>query len=515
MEVASHYQFVHNPVDDQGKPADRLRCRLCKGLDFDIDMRQGDRICRKCGAVQNVRNIESHEEEYRTFADDDKKESKMRIVQTQAGVAASSAVASSLAQAQSLAMGQSEAEDGLTEKDRRRMDQYKDKVGTLATILEVQGVIVNDARHLCEQLVHKQHLHECECGRPGSCRLSQMPRNSAIIAAAILKKAMKDNREGRLFEEMKFALKAEDVDAADAKKVGNAFGKIEDLLKGTPFPCAVDQGVTPAAESGSADGGRGGASSSVGGGATAGGDAAADGEEHDHPAISLVPRLRTDCKLPFYLEQRAKDIIEDWQKAGMPAIMPQSIASIALLRAYDELVAPAVRRPPPDLDTSTLPHLDIDLVASKSGMAASTIKGHLRHASLPWPTQLLTELKAKVVPALGTHVRESAQWHLEYWLARPQGPMREWSRDVSPRVLAACALYVGSSAAGLEAFKAKGRPSEAAAAAAAAAEAAAEPPVSIEALLDAVRIVSGSALVRSSLETALAALPASKPRAPA
>ena len=45
---------------------------------FDIDMRHGDRVCVRCGTVQNSRSIESQEEEHRTFADDDKAESKKR-----------------------------------------------------------------------------------------------------------------------------------------------------------------------------------------------------------------------------------------------------------------------------------------------------------------------------------------------------------------------------------------------------------------------------------------------------
>ena len=45
---------------------------------FDIDQRHGDRVCVRCGTVQNSRSIESQEEEHRSFADDDKAESKKR-----------------------------------------------------------------------------------------------------------------------------------------------------------------------------------------------------------------------------------------------------------------------------------------------------------------------------------------------------------------------------------------------------------------------------------------------------
>merc|ERR1719453_2032530 len=76
-EVSSHYLMVKR---DSSGPSNKLVCRNseCGGRDFDIDMRQGDKICRNCGAVQNTRCLESYEEEKRTFADDDKKESKER-----------------------------------------------------------------------------------------------------------------------------------------------------------------------------------------------------------------------------------------------------------------------------------------------------------------------------------------------------------------------------------------------------------------------------------------------------
>ena len=60
-----------------------------------------------------------------------------------------------------------------------------------------------------------------------------------------------------------------------------------------------------------------------------------------------MPRLRTELDLPYYLEQRSKDIIEDWQRMGMPAIMPQSIAAVAFLRAYGPRAAAHAPAPVP------------------------------------------------------------------------------------------------------------------------------------------------------------------------
>ena len=78
LEVASHYQMVR--PSQHGVPEDKNVCRNpeCGGRVFNVDMRQGDKICVNCGCVQNTRSVESYEEEKRTFADDDGKESKSR-----------------------------------------------------------------------------------------------------------------------------------------------------------------------------------------------------------------------------------------------------------------------------------------------------------------------------------------------------------------------------------------------------------------------------------------------------
>ena len=91
-------------------------------------MRQGDRICRHCGCVQNTRSVESQEEEHRTFADDDKKESKMRTSVMARGGGGGIGGNKSLAQAHALAQNGADAEDGLTEKDRKRIEAYRSKV---------------------------------------------------------------------------------------------------------------------------------------------------------------------------------------------------------------------------------------------------------------------------------------------------------------------------------------------------------------------------------------------------
>ena len=79
-EVATPYMMSRSAC----APSSLVVCRMpeCtppgQSAVFDIDMRHGDRVCVRCGTVQNSRSIESQEEEHRTFADDDKAESKKR-----------------------------------------------------------------------------------------------------------------------------------------------------------------------------------------------------------------------------------------------------------------------------------------------------------------------------------------------------------------------------------------------------------------------------------------------------
>ena len=77
LAVDSHFTMVK--VSPKTGPivgtSDELACKnpdcLASG-EYETDWRHGDRTCRRCGAVQNFRSVESHEEEKRNFSDDDK-----------------------------------------------------------------------------------------------------------------------------------------------------------------------------------------------------------------------------------------------------------------------------------------------------------------------------------------------------------------------------------------------------------------------------------------------------------
>lgn len=427
LEVASHFQMVK---PDKRIGAERLACRNCGCFEMENDMRQGDRICKRCGVVQNARNVESHEEEHRTFADDDKKQDKKRA-EVQSGRGGGGVGVAALSQVHQLASAQADVGGLLTEADHKRITHYQNKVRTLSDALGVSDnqAIQSDARSLCETLVENQRIHDQECGRPNGCRLSFKFRSHALVAAGVLRTAMQKNNVNRLFEELKSALKGDDVDAADAKKVGKCAQLVRDLLKGSPFECNEDdelaaQLMPPVAAAGGAAGS---ASAVVG------------GELPLNASIALLPRLRAEMQLPFMLERRAQDNIEDWERHGMPSIMPQTVAALALLRADEELVKTRQRL---GHETTGLPSLDVPVMAKAAGLSEGTLERHRKDRLLPSPSLAFVDVAGKF--ALTPAMRRAMQRQLDTWLMCVDGPVRAAIRELPARLIAACAIVVGA-----------------------------------------------------------------------
>ena len=460
LEIDSHFAMYRPPKEQaNGMPIDRFACRNpdCGGRQFDTDWRQGDRICTRCGTVQNNRSVESHEEEHRTFAEDKEKgTTKERTSQVKGN--GPGVVESGLQRAQNIAAGMADNGDGMTEKAKKRIEDYRQKVSDLAGRLEVQGQIVRDGHELCETLVYEQISHDKECGRKGgSCRLALKQAKASFVAAALLKEAMRKHGTDRQFDELKAALRDDGVEAHDANKIGKFYNIVVDLLKGTPYTCmepTLDE--EGAAEEGGASGaaasaGEGGGVSTTGGmargmspvnGGAAGGGGGDGRPGAPNPAAAIIPRYCDQLSLPYFLQLRATEIIEDWQRAGMPASYPATIASVALLRAYDELVTPALKRKA----DAQVPDVTVASVALASGIQEFTITKQMKHPELPWPTSLLNDAVTRLTNEgkITARFAEGAKQRLANWLATPQGAGRTWCRQTKPWVLAACALLAES-----------------------------------------------------------------------
>ena len=487
LEIASHYSMVRiePAAREGGKPEDKLACRNpeCRRREFDTDWRQGDRICRHCGCVQNTRSVESHEEEKRTFADDDNKEAKKRAEKS-TGRGGGSVGQSNLAQAHTRALEGGDLGEGeMSTRDLHRIEAYRGKLSGLADALQLSKAIEQEGAALCEVFVRKQLEHDGRCQAAASgatCRLSLKRPSAALVAAAVLKEAMRKHGTDRLFEELKAALKSEDMDAADAKKIGRCHAIVAEVIAGakTCRPAdADDEGLeeklggataTEGAAEGSGGGGGGGGGGGMGGaggaGTTtlsggAGGAAAGTGDaqqqspppQTQHPSAALIPRLCDDLGLPYFVNLRATDVIEDWTVYGMPALQPKTISSLALLRAYEELVAPLVRNDP--AVRHSVPEFTLETAKNLTGMTVPTLRKQMRHPQLPWPTLAVQD--AALPPQLGgggaqAVVLEHARRSLERWLLKKDGDVRRWCRQTRPRVLAACALVHGSGRAAKE-----------------------------------------------------------------
>ena len=141
LEVASPYMMAR-PPPGQGASSS-LVCKFpeCGSTVFDIDMRHGDRVCVRCGIVQNSRSIESQEEEHRTFADDDKAESKKRA-EINDGKQGGRTGDASLRTANALANAD-------TNKDDKKLDAWKNKVKDVATKMKLTSAVKDSAFNYC------------------------------------------------------------------------------------------------------------------------------------------------------------------------------------------------------------------------------------------------------------------------------------------------------------------------------------------------------------------------------
>lgn len=311
---------------------------------FDIDYRHGDCVCVRCGTVQNARSIESQEEEHRTFADDDKAESKKRA-EVNDGRTGGSTADATLRAANSLANA------GKQDKEEKKVDLYKSKVKDLASKMNLPRTIQESACNYCTNYVASQTAHDELC-KDSNCRLRQKEKKPDLVATSVLQYALRKVNLGRQFQE--FAHHLRDKQEVDAFRtdVGKAFGLIKEHLaaydKGKAYPC-----VTGDATVLEADGG--------------------EGEQALTQVTSLFPRFCQQLKLPHIVEIHALETYQEWFKQGTRTVQPQTIAAAAILAAANGM-AEAMR----EMDVKELKMADLTRVA---GVAEATIRKTLNDHS--------------------------------------------------------------------------------------------------------------------------------------
>mmetsp|Transcript_37549 Transcript_37549/g.62174 ORF Transcript_37549/g.62174 Transcript_37549/m.62174 type:complete len:456 (-) Transcript_37549:347-1714(-) len=358
-EVASPYLIAKQPLvhgsssaSAMPPPGARDVCRNteCGRSDFEVDVRRGDRICNHCGVVQNSRSIESQEEEHRSFADDDKSESRKRA-EVQRGKGGGRVGDKNLSRVAQIATMGGDTDDQLPEKERKRLESYEQKVQALTTHMSLQRQLIDDALHLCERLVHSQLEHDKLCTKLPSekCRLGMKPKAHAVVAAALVVYALREAGMTRQFTEMEQYLKGDDVRAfrSDIAKIYQLCR--EHLqVRDSQFSCA--QGYKPPVlqDTGKI-------------------------EDTSVKITGLLPRLCSELRLPYMVETRAREYIETWSREGARALMPQTTAAVALYFAH-RAVEPLMR----DANVSAAPPLDVNDLATAVGLDSNTVARAIR-----------------------------------------------------------------------------------------------------------------------------------------
>jgi len=277
---------------------------------FDIDQRHGDRVCVRCGTVQNSRSIESQEEEHRSFADDDKAESKKRA-ETNDGKQGGSTKDASLKTANALA----NAETG---KEDKKLDAWKHKVTDVATKMKLTSVVKDSAFNFCTMFSDSQKLHDELCKDP-NCRLRKgvLRKKDDLIAASVLMHALREQGLARQFQTFAAHLSIGNAEKFRAE-VGQVFGLVKEHLKqfeAKNYTCVTGDNSVVLAD---------------------------DNDKVEQALVqitSLFPELCQQLRLPYMVQSRAEEIYGGWYKHGTRTALPQTIAAAAILSASREMAA--------------------------------------------------------------------------------------------------------------------------------------------------------------------------------
>jgi len=411
---------------------DRAGCdnTECNGRNcFVIDHHQGDSICKLCGAVQLERMLVA-EPEQRVFSDDtaDERNAKTR---GEVGQARTTNVGRVELRAAHRQMQSGVIGDELLDLLARYTDFRATTAASAGRVVEVEPATLNSmAAHTGKihesinllmdkmglsravQRLAQTHatrlgmqclVHDMECSCLSTCRLRSVKRVPPVLTAAVLTRQAFANETGELplFEVYQSAITSLGVTPTMAGKMGAASFLISDACKGMPFPCARDfDSSAPLVNFFE--------KCDVGGGSPASLGSVCEGLGLSYPD-----------------QLRAKEIMDGWQ-ADKPAIMPQSLMGVALMRMLEE---------------TNNKQLDRKDIAKAVGITPAVIAKHETNRSMPWPTKILEELIKHqmlcVQPGVATRAREQ----LRSWLltSHVAFPAYTWTRE-RPLLSAACAL---------------------------------------------------------------------------
>lgn len=181
--------------------------------------------------------------------------------------------------------------------------------------MDLAHAIKETALNLCNNYVSSQSAHDEKC-KDQQCRLRQRPKRPALVAASVVKLALRKSGDGELdrqFQEFAELLREQDVDAFRTE-IGKIFKVISDHIN------AFDQGYRY----------------------TCTGDAVGivtegDSSENFLSSITaLMPRLCGQLKLPYLVQNKALELYKQWAKAGVMGSTPQTIAAGVIQAAVED-----------------------------------------------------------------------------------------------------------------------------------------------------------------------------------
>jgi len=314
LETASPYMLARAQQPAAGAaagPSTKCRNPTCQSELFDIDWRHGDRVCQRCGVIQNSRSMESQEEEHRTFADDENKESKKRS-EVNDGTQGGRTGDASLRTAAGLAnLGGSAGMD----KEAKKLKAFQEKVKDICRDMELPHSIRETAMNLLTNYTTSTVKHDDKCQNP-NCRLRRRPKKESLVAASVCKMALKQNGLDRQFQEFAKVVRDQSDGETLVSDVSKAHGVVSELVKafdiGCRYTCVDADGVVGIVNE----------------------------EEPTETFLSavtaLLPRLVKDAKLPFMVQSRAEEIYKEWARLGTSAAMPQTTAAAAVQAAAED-----------------------------------------------------------------------------------------------------------------------------------------------------------------------------------
>ena len=303
---------------------DRCRNSECNCTVFEFDGPNADKVCKGCGVVQNNRALESYAEEKRSFADDEGGRDKH---------ARTTSVDDRQAAHHSTEMGKKTTRKEFFYADKNNPEWKRDKaIRTLMSSvkaavdmsqLEIPADAYKSVLKNIELFYNNQLKHDEVCGNPGGCRCSNVFKTNDIkVQLALLDISMKELKTPLTKAQLLSIKAARDASHLTETMIFATRGKMMTLLKGQPFPCTDLTKVENPDEIQFV---------------TRASDEEAELDEASSKYFGWFSHIEEYTDLKYCVIPAAKDLIKEWVKKGVPPDAPQTVVTVAVMKAQEKL----------------------------------------------------------------------------------------------------------------------------------------------------------------------------------